>query len=133
MGRVAIVTGGTRGIGKAICMALKAAGHTVAATYHGNDEAAQAFTQALALSPHLKEAHHLLGFCCFKLEEYQQAVECFEKVIELDPGSAIDYANLGINLQRLGHPREAAYVLKQALDLDSSLDFAARALEAFEE
>ena len=45
MGRVAIVTGGTRGIGKAICMALKAAGHTVAATYHGNDEAAQAFTK----------------------------------------------------------------------------------------
>jgi len=45
MGRVAIVTGGTRGIGKAICTALKAAGHTVAATYHGNDEAARAFTK----------------------------------------------------------------------------------------
>ena len=45
MARVAIVTGGTRGIGKAICTALKAAGHTVAATYHGNDEAAQAFTK----------------------------------------------------------------------------------------
>jgi len=45
MGRVAIVTGGTQGIGRAICMALKAAGHTVAATYHGNDEAAQAFTK----------------------------------------------------------------------------------------
>jgi ribosomal protein S12 methylthiotransferase accessory factor len=91
-------------------------------------EAAQAFTQAVALAPELKEAHHLLGFCCFKLEEYQQAVECFEKVIELDPGSALDYANLGINLQRLGHPKEAAYVLKQALELDPSLDFAAQAL-----
>ncbi len=45
MTRVAIVTGGTRGIGKAICLALKAAGHTVAATYHGNDEAAKAFTK----------------------------------------------------------------------------------------
>jgi ribosomal protein S12 methylthiotransferase accessory factor len=95
-------------------------------------EAAAAFTEALALSPHLKEAHHLLGFCCFKLEEYQQAVECFEKVIELDPGSAIDYANLGINLQRLGHPKEAAYVLKQALELDPSLDFAARVLAELE-
>ncbi|MFA4901724.1 MAG: YcaO-like family protein [Desulfobaccales bacterium] len=91
-------------------------------------EAAQAFTQAVALSPDLKEAHHLLGFCCFKLEDYQQAVECFEKVIDLDPGSAIDYANLGINLQRLGHPKEAAYVLKQALELDPTLDFAAQAL-----
>jgi ribosomal protein S12 methylthiotransferase accessory factor len=95
-------------------------------------EAAQAFTQAVALSPELKEAHHLLGFCCFKLEEYQQAVECFEKVIEMDPGSAIDYANLGINLQRLGHPKEAAYVLKQALELDPSLDFAAQALADLE-
>jgi ribosomal protein S12 methylthiotransferase accessory factor len=77
----------------------------------------------------LLEAHHLLGFCHFKLEQYQEAVDCFEKAIELDHGSAIDYANLGINLQRLGHRKEAAYVLKQALELDASLDFAAKALE----
>ncbi len=95
-------------------------------------EAAEAFTRALALDPHLKEAHHFLGFCCFKLEDYQKAVECFEKVIELDPGSAIDYANLGINLQRLGHSKEAAYVLKQAMELDPTLDFAARALANLE-
>jgi acetoacetyl-CoA reductase len=43
-GRVAVVTGGTRGIGKAICVALKNAGHRVAANYSGNDEAAQTFT-----------------------------------------------------------------------------------------
>ncbi len=42
--RVAIVTGGTRGIGKAISIALKNAGHKVAANYGGNDEAAKAFT-----------------------------------------------------------------------------------------
>ncbi|MGB8993139.1 MAG: YcaO-like family protein [Desulfobaccales bacterium] len=95
----------------------------------GNFQAAtDAFNQALTMNPRLKEAHHLLGFCCFKRKEYQQAVECFEKVIELDPGSAIDYANLGINLQRLGHGKEAAFVLKQALELDPTLDFAARVL-----
>jgi acetoacetyl-CoA reductase len=44
MGRVALVTGGSRGIGAAIAIALKEAGHTVAATYGGNDEAAQKFT-----------------------------------------------------------------------------------------
>ncbi len=43
MAKVAIVTGGTRGIGAAVARALKAAGHSVAATYHGNDEAAQKF------------------------------------------------------------------------------------------
>jgi acetoacetyl-CoA reductase len=43
MARVALVTGGTRGIGAAISKALKAAGYNVAAVYHGNDEAAQKF------------------------------------------------------------------------------------------
>jgi len=43
MPRVALVTGGTRGIGAAIAKALKEAGYKVAAVYHGNDEAAQKF------------------------------------------------------------------------------------------
>jgi acetoacetyl-CoA reductase len=43
MARIAVVTGGTRGIGAAISRALKAAGYHVAATYHGNDAAAAAF------------------------------------------------------------------------------------------
>src|SRR6516225_1787857 len=43
MARVALVTGGTRGIGAAITKALKAAGYKVAANYGGNDEAAQKF------------------------------------------------------------------------------------------
>ncbi|MDD8023824.1 MAG: beta-ketoacyl-ACP reductase [Paracoccaceae bacterium] len=44
MSRIALVTGGTRGIGAAISMALKEAGYTVAANYAGNDEAAAKFT-----------------------------------------------------------------------------------------
>ena len=43
MARVAVVTGGTRGIGAAISKALKAAGYKVAASYAGNDEAANKF------------------------------------------------------------------------------------------
>jgi acetoacetyl-CoA reductase len=43
MARVALVTGGTRGIGKAISVALQAAGCQVAANYGGNDEAARQF------------------------------------------------------------------------------------------
>src|SRR5690242_1236780 len=44
MARVAVVTGGTRGIGEAISVALKKAGYTVAANYAGNDERAKAFS-----------------------------------------------------------------------------------------
>ena len=43
MARVALITGGTRGIGAAISKALKAAGYSVAANYAGNDDAAAAF------------------------------------------------------------------------------------------
>lgn len=43
MARLAVVTGGTRGIGAAISKALAAAGRKVVATYAGNDEAARAF------------------------------------------------------------------------------------------
>ncbi|WOF45018.1 acetoacetyl-CoA reductase [Sphingopyxis indica] len=46
MADVAIVTGGTRGIGAAIARALQAAGCRVAAIYHGNDEAAARFSGA---------------------------------------------------------------------------------------
>jgi acetoacetyl-CoA reductase len=45
MARVALVTGGTRGIGAAISRALSEAGYRVAANYYGNDEAAKAFKQ----------------------------------------------------------------------------------------
>lgn len=44
MSKTALVTGGTRGIGAAISVALQAAGYTVAANYAGNDEAAAKFT-----------------------------------------------------------------------------------------
>ena len=50
MARVAVVTGGTRGIGEAISKALKAAGYKVAANYGGNDEAAQKFKAATGIN-----------------------------------------------------------------------------------
>jgi acetoacetyl-CoA reductase len=52
MSRVALVTGGTRGIGEAICLALKDAGFTVVATYAGNDDAANKFTADTGIEAH---------------------------------------------------------------------------------
>lgn len=50
MARVAIVTGGTRGIGEAISLALQEAGCTVAANYAGNAERAKAFTDRTGIA-----------------------------------------------------------------------------------
>jgi len=60
MARVAVVTGGTRGIGAAIAKALKDAGRTVAATYHGNEEAAHKFMADT-------------GIACFKFDVANEA------------------------------------------------------------
>ena len=49
MSRVALVTGGSRGIGEAISLALKDAGYRVVATYAGNEEKAQQFTEATGI------------------------------------------------------------------------------------
>jgi acetoacetyl-CoA reductase len=50
MSRVAIVTGGTRGIGRAICEALRDQGATVVANYAGNEEKARAFTDQTGIA-----------------------------------------------------------------------------------
>ena len=57
MARVAVVTGGTRGIGAAISKALRAAGYTVAANYGGNDEAAQKSDDTPLLHQHIQGVH----------------------------------------------------------------------------
>ncbi|MBE72382.1 MAG: beta-ketoacyl-ACP reductase [Thalassospira sp.] len=50
MTKTALVTGGTRGIGKAISLSLKDAGYTVVANYAGNDEAAKAFSEETGIA-----------------------------------------------------------------------------------
>ena len=51
MVRVAVVTGGTRGIGRAICEMLKEDGFTVVASYAGNEDAARRFTEDTGYTP----------------------------------------------------------------------------------
>ncbi len=52
MGRVAVVTGGTRGIGEAISVRLKEAGYNVVATYAGNTQSADQFTEKTGIPAH---------------------------------------------------------------------------------
>lgn len=92
MSRVALVTGGTRGIGAAISIALKAAGYRVAANYAGNDEKAKAF-----------EAE--TGIHAFKwdVSNYQACAEGIAKVeAELGPVEIL-VNNAGITRDAMFH------------------------------
>ncbi|MCK5437908.1 MAG: tetratricopeptide repeat protein, partial [Desulfobulbaceae bacterium] len=70
------------------------------------------------------DIHNLLGFCHFKLKEYETAITHFKRTVELNPSSAMDYANLGINYQRIGKNEQAAGYFELALTLDPSITFA---------
>lgn len=78
--------------------------------------------------PH-PEVFNLLGFCLFKQEQYEDAIQAFSQAIKLDPGQAINYANIGTNLRELGRIDEACEMYAHALELDPSLDFARENLE----
>jgi acetoacetyl-CoA reductase len=97
VGRIAVVTGGTRGIGEAISKALKAAGYTVAATYAGNDEAASKFKADTGI-PVYK----------FDVSDYDASAAALAQ-IETDLGPVdVLVNNAGITKDRLFHKMELA-------------------------
>jgi ribosomal protein S12 methylthiotransferase accessory factor len=74
------------------------------------------------------DIHNMLGVCHFKGQRFDVAAEHFKRAVELNPVSAIDYANLAINLQHLGRDDEAMHNYKVALSMDPSIEFAQKGL-----
>ncbi|VEN73851.1 conserved hypothetical protein [Candidatus Desulfarcum epimagneticum] len=79
--------------------------------------------------PKRTDIHNLAGFCHFMLKEHEKAIASFKKVLEIDPGSAIDYANIASNYRDMGKKDEAVRYYALALELDPSIDFARQNLE----
>ena len=88
------------------------------------EKALTALYEGLTHDEERPDLHNLLGFCHFKLGDHAAAVLHFARAVELNPASAIDYANLGVNLRKLGRDEEAVVHLAIAVDLDPTLDFA---------
>ncbi len=80
--------------------------------------------KAEGLDSERTDVHNLMGFCHFKLKEHEKAIECFQKVLRLDPSSAIDYANIASNYRDMGKKDLAIRFYQLALELDPSIDFA---------
>ena len=112
--------------------------HVLFYTAHALKESAS-FPEALdfceraeTLNTNHQELYNLKGFCHFKLGQHEAAIRCFERCIEIDPRSAIDYANIGSNLRDMGDLEGAAAMYRKALAMDPDIDFARESLQRIE-
>ncbi len=97
------------------------------------DGAVDYLKRAISEFPEQRDAWSLLGYCRYVQERYYEAIECFERVIEIDPGSALDYANIGSNLRKLGMGQAAQKWYRMALELDPGLEWAREHLSSLEQ
>ena len=92
MSKVALVTGGSRGIGAAISKALQEAGYTVVATYAGNDEAAKAFTEETGIKTYK-----------WSVADYDACAEGIKRIEEEVGPIAVLVNNAGITRDAMFH------------------------------
>ncbi len=96
----------------------------------GNYDSALGYLDlAEKIDPDRTDVHNLKGFCYFKLKDHEKAIACFQTVIRLDPGSAIDYANIASNYRDMGNKEQAVAYYQMALALDPTIEFAKINLE----
>ncbi len=74
------------------------------------------------------DLHNTLGVCYYKKQDYENAIAHFRRAVDLNPASGIDYANLGVNYNKIGNKKLAIEFLTLSLTLDPTLDFASELL-----
>lgn len=93
------------------------------------EEALEVLEKAETTGQARKEVMNLAGFCLFKLRRYDEAIECFRICLDIDPRSAIDWANIGSCLRDKGDREGAVAMYRKALSLDPGIQFARESLE----
>jgi len=92
------------------------------------EEAVPVLEEGLLCDEERPDIHNILGVCHYKADRFAQAVHHFQRAVELNPVSSIDYANLALNQQRLGQDQEAISNYQIALGQDPGIAFAAENL-----
>ena len=88
------------------------------------EKAIDLLDQAISLAKDNQVYYNLRGVCKFKLGRYEEAAKDFISALDLDRGSAIDLANLGMCYKQMGKKEQAIQYLKDALEIDPTIDFA---------
>lgn len=91
-------------------------------------EAVPILEKGLSHDEERPDLHNILGVCLYKLDHFDKAVHHFQRAVELNPVSAIDYANLALNQEKIGRVDEAITNYQIALSQDPSIEFAGKGL-----
>lgn len=89
-----------------------------------HQEAISVLRRGLEADEERADIHNLLGFCHYKQADFETAVNHFSRAIELEPASAIDFFNLGVNLRKLNRNEEAAHNFQIALTMEPYMEVA---------
>ena len=76
------------------------------------EKALEVLKQGEAYDKERTDIYNLMGFCHFKLKQHEKAIENFARVLDLNPGSAIDYANIGSNYREMGEKTKPCTFMK---------------------
>jgi tetratricopeptide (TPR) repeat protein len=91
--------------------------------------ALEVFRAVTRADPSHRQAWSCAGVLLAKREEYQPAIDAFERAVALAPNDAAPHFNVAFLLQRIGRDEEAIARFERAIELDAKLERARRGLE----
>ena len=92
----------------------------------------EALEKAMQIDDERTDVYKLRGFCHFKQKAHEKTIDAFQKVLELNPGSAIAYANIASTYRDMGERDKTVQYYKLAPEPDETIAFARENLRKLE-